>query len=179
MTTKRLNRSLWIKTLTKTQGPSWKLFLSSFNSGSKLFPTEFQLFLSLVSLLTYSPGSALHMRFIYSLQIWWYLWASKSTSSSKSKSIVCYIPGMCVLMLNSQCTLHDNQIFFPIPYLPPLKTCFFDPFFSGKYEKLFSSLYSLYSLITWKRQKATFCAHCVYSLAMFSSKERLERKLPN
>ena len=49
--------------------------------GQNFFPAEFQLFLSLVSLLTYSPGSALHMRFIYSLQIWWYVWASKSTSA--------------------------------------------------------------------------------------------------
>ena len=73
----------------------------------------------------------------------------------------------------------DKQISFSITYLLPSKLQLFDPFFSGKYEKLFSSLYSLYSLITWKRQKATFCAHCVYSLAMFSSKERLERKLPN
>ena len=42
--------------------------------GQNFFPAEFQLFLSL-------PGSALHMRFIYSLQIWWYVWASKSTSA--------------------------------------------------------------------------------------------------
>ena len=44
--------------------------------GQNFFPAEFQLFLSLVSLLT-----ALHIRFIYPLQIWWYVWASKSTSA--------------------------------------------------------------------------------------------------
>ena len=30
-----------------------------------------------------------------------------------------------------------------------------------------------------KDKKTTFCARCVYSLALFSSKERLKRKLPN
>ena len=67
---------------------------------------------------------------------------TKSTSGeikdfrSKSKKIISYISVMCFLMLGSM--LHGNQVFFSIPYLPPLKPALLT-LFSGKYKNCFSS----------------------------------------
>ena len=60
---------------------------------------------------------------------------TKSTSGeikdfrSKSKKIISYISVMCFPMLGSHCMLHDNQIFFSIPYLPPSKLALLTLFF--------------------------------------------------
>ena len=92
-----------------------------------------------------------------------------------SKSIVFYIPVMSVLMLDSQCMLISKY-----PSLSRIfclqNFSFFDPFFSGKYEKLFSSLYSLYSLITRKRQKNNIlCSLCLLPSYVFVQREALTK----
>ena len=53
---------------------------------------------------------------------------------------------MCFLMSGSHSMLHDNQVFFSIPYLPLSKPALLI-LFSGKYKIVFVALqlYSLYS----------------------------------
>ena len=102
------------------------------------FPTRLQLFLSLVSLLIHLPGSALHMRDTVDSYIHCKygdicghqnLLLVNKRFPFEIQRIVFYIPVMFVLMLDSQCMLHDTQTSFSIPYLPPSKTCPFDPSF--------------------------------------------------
>ena len=106
--------------------------------GQNFFPAGFQLFLSLMALLIYLPGSALHMRDTVDSYIHCKcgnicgqqnLLLVNERFPFEIQRIVFYIPVMFVLMLDSQCMLHDNQISFSIPYLPPSKTCPFDPSF--------------------------------------------------